>query len=182
VRVDVIQRLATMETTSPEVIKQVDQVLERRLASVFTQDVATIGGAKAVAEILNCVDRAAEKQIFEALEPVNPQLAEDIRALMFTFDDLHRLDDRGIQRLLKDVEQRDLALSLRAAAENVVSRIYSNLSERAQTMLKQEIEFLGPVRLKDVEESQSKIVRTVRQLEESGEIVIASRDTGDVLV
>jgi flagellar motor switch protein FliG len=182
VRVDIVQRLATMETTSPEILKQVDQVLEKRLASVFTQEVSVVGGTKAVAEILNHVDRPAEKGIFEALEPLNPQLTEEIRRQMFTFDDLVRLDDRGIQRLLKDVEQKDLAMALKAASDGVRSKILSNLSERAQNLLRQEIEYLGPARLKDVQDAQAAIVRTVRQLEDAGEIFIASHDAGDVLV
>jgi flagellar motor switch protein FliG len=182
-RVDVIQRLATMEMTSPEVIKQIDQVLERRLATLFSQEVSIVGGAKAVAEILNRVDRTAEKQIFEGLEPANPQLAEEIRRLMFTFDDISRLDDRSMQRLLKEVDQKELARALKAAAESVAQKIFGNLSERAQTMLRQEIEYLGPVRLKDVEDAQGKIVRIVRALEEAGEIVVLGRnETGDVFV
>lgn len=181
VRIDIVHRLATMETTSPEILKQVDQVLERRLASMFTQEVSVIGGSKAVAEILNHIDRAAEKVILEGLETLAPQLTEDIRRLMFTFDDIGRLDDRAIQRLLKDVEQKELALALKAADETVFTKISSNLSERAQGLLKQEIEFLGPVRLKDVEDAQAGIVRIVRQLEEAGEIFVASRE-GDVLV
>lgn len=183
IRVDVVQRLATMEMTSPEVIKQIDQVLERRLATLFTQEVSIVGGAKAVAEILNRVDRTAEKQIFEGLEPANPQLAEEIRRLMFTFDDIARLDDRSMQRLLKEVDQKELARALKAAAENVGQKVFGNLSERAQTMLRQEIEYLGPVRLKDVEDAQGKIVRIVRALEEAGEIVVLGRnETGDVFV
>lgn len=181
-RVDIIQRLAIMETTSPDVVKQVDQVLERRLATLFTQEVEMVGGTKAVAEILNRIDRSTEKEIFEALEPVNPQLAEEIRRLMFTFDDLVRLDDRSLQRLLKEVEQKDLALALKAAAEPVVNKLFGNLSERAQTMLRQEIDYLGPVRLRDVEGAQGSIVRLVRTLEEAGEITVGSRDAGDVLV
>ncbi|MBI3636616.1 MAG: flagellar motor switch protein FliG, partial [Candidatus Rokubacteria bacterium] len=142
-----------------------------------------VGGAKAVAEILNRVDRTAEKQIFEQLEPANPTLAEEIRRLMFTFDDIARLDDRSMQRLLKEVDQKDLARALKAAAEQVAARIFSNLSERAQAMLRQEIEYLGPVRLKDVEDAQGKIVRIVRALEEAGEIVVLGRnETGDVFV
>jgi flagellar motor switch protein FliG len=178
-RLDIVQRLAAMDLTSPEVVKQVDQILERRLASLFTQEVSALGGTKTVAEILNRIDRAAEKQIFEALEPVNPKLAEEIRRLMFTFDDLVRLDDRSIQRVLKEVEQKDLALALKAANETVMQKILGNLSERAQGMLRQEIEYLGPVRLRDVEEAQAGIVRAVRALEESGELVLA---TDDVLV
>jgi flagellar motor switch protein FliG len=180
-RLDVVQRLATMEVTSPDVIKQVDQVLERRLSSLLGQEVSMVGGTKAVAEILNRIDRSTEKQIFEALEPANPKLADEIRRLMFTFDDVVRLDDRSIQRLLKEVEQKDLALALKAAAEPVTTKIFSNLSERAQGMLKQEIEYLGPVRLRDVEEAQAGIVRIIRTLEESGEIVVAS-GADDVLV
>lgn len=182
-RVDVVQRLATMEMTSPEVIKQIDQVLERRLATLFSQEVSIVGGAKAVAEILNRVDRTAEKQIFEGLEPANPQLAEEIRRLMFTFDDLARLDDRSMQRLLKEVDQKDLARALKAASENVANKIFGNLSERAQNMLRQEIEYLGPVRLRDVEDAQGKIVRIVRALEEAGEIVVMGKnETGEVFV
>jgi len=183
VRIDVVQRLATMEMTSPEVIKQIDQVLERRLATLFSQEVSILGGAKAVAEILNRVDRTAEKQIFEGLEPANPQLAEEIRRLMFTFDDIARLDDRSMQRLLKEVDQKELARALKAAAENVAQKIFANLSERAQTMLRQEIEYLGPVRLRDVEDAQGKIVRIVRALEEAGEIIVLGKqETGDVFV
>jgi len=182
-RADIVQRLATMETTSPEVIKQVDQVLERRLESVLGSDVSTVGGIKAVAKILNRIDRSAEKLIFEALEPDNPDLAEEIRRLMFVFDDLARLDDRAMQRVLKDVEQKDLALAMKAAADPVVNKIYANLSERTQTLLRQEIEYLGPVRLKDVEDAQARVVRAVRALEEAGEIVISmGREAGDVLV
>ncbi len=182
-RVEVVQRLATMEMTSPEVIKQIDQVLERRVATLFNQEVSIVGGAKAVAEILNRVDRTAEKQIFEQLEPANPVLAEEIRRLMFTFDDIARLDDRSMQRLLKEVDQKDLARALKAAAEQVATRIFSNLSERAQAMLRQEIEYLGPVRLRDVEDAQGKIVHVVRALEEAGEIVVMGKnETGDVFV
>ena len=182
-RIDVVQRLATMEMTSPEVIKQIDQVLERRLATLFSQEVSIVGGAKAVAEILNRVDRTAEKQIFEGLEPANPQLAEEIRRLMFTFDDIARLDDRSMQRLLKEVDQKELARALKAAAESVAQKIFANLSERAQTMLRQEIEYLGPVRLRDVEDAQGKIVRIVRALEEAGEIIVLGKqETGDVFV
>jgi flagellar motor switch protein FliG len=175
-RTEVVQRLASMDTTSPEVVKQVDQVLERRLASLFSQEVSMVGGTKQVAEILNRIDRATEKQVFEALDPVNPKLAEEIRRLMFTFDDLTKLDDRSIQKVLKGVEQKELALALKAAGDDVMQKLLKNLSERAQTMLRQEIEYLGPVRLKDVEEAQAAVVRVVRSLEESGELVLGSDD------
>ncbi len=175
-RTEVVQRLASMDTTSPEVVKQVDQVLERRLASLFSQEVSMVGGTKQVAEILNRIDRQTEKQVFEALDPVNPKLAEEIRRLMFTFDDLVKLDDRTIQKVLKGVEQKELALALKAAGDDVMAKLLKNLSERAQTMLRQEIEYLGPVRLKDVEEAQAAVVRVVRSLEESGELVLGSDD------
>lgn len=178
-RVGVIQRLATMDMTSPEVIKQVDQVLERRLASLFTQEVSVLGGAKAVAQILNRLDRGTERQLLEALEAGSAKLAEEIRNLMFTFEDIVRLDDRAIQRLLKEVEQKDLALALKAASDEAMQKITKNLSERARGLLKQEIEFLGPVRLKDVEEAQAAVVRVIRSLEEAGELNLA---TDDVLV
>ena len=183
-RVEVVQRLATMETTSPEVIKQVDQVLERRLESVLTSDVSALGGTTVVAKILNRIDRSVEKVIFEGLEPANPELAEEIRRLMFVFDDLAAVDDRAMQRLLKDVEQKDLALAMKAAADAVVNKIYANLSERAQNLLRQEIQYLGPVRLKDVEDAQARIVQVLRALEEAGEVVISNGrdDAGDVLV
>jgi flagellar motor switch protein FliG len=182
-RVDVVQRLATMETTSPEVIKQVDQVLERRFESVPAKDASAAGGTKAVAKILNRIDRSAEKFILEALEPANPELAEEIRRLLFVFDDLARLDGRAMQRLLKDVEQKDLALAMKAAADAVVDKIHANLSEHGRNLLRQEIEHLGPVRLRDVEDAQARILRVVRALEEAGEVVIAShRGAGDLRV
>src|SRR5712691_5136606 len=159
------------------------QTIALLLATLFSQEVSIVGGAKAVAEILNRVDRTAEKQIFEGLEPANPQLAEEIRRLMFTFDDIARLDDRSMQRLLKEVDQKELARALKAAAESVAQKIFANLSERAQTMLRQEIEYLGPVRLRDVEDAQGKIVRIVRALEEAGEIIVLGKqETGDVFV
>jgi flagellar motor switch protein FliG len=181
-RIDVVQRLAQMDTTSPEVLRQIDQVLERRLAALFRSEVAVPGGARAVADILNSIDRVTEKQIFEALEPANPALAEEVRRLMFTFDDLTKLDDRSMQRLLKDVDQKELALALKAAGEPVMQKISSNLSERARTMLRQEIEYLGPVKLRDVEDAQGRIVRLVRSLEDAGEVMLAGSDGGDVLV
>jgi flagellar motor switch protein FliG len=181
-RVDLVERLALMDTTSPEVLKQIDQVLEKRLATLFVHEVALPGGTRTVADILNSIDRASEKQIFEGLEPANPTLAEEIRRLMFTFDDLVKVDDRSIQRLLKDVDQKELALALKAAGDPVMAKISANLSERARTMLRQEIEYLGPVRLRDVEEAQARIVRIVRSLIDAGEIVVASSDAGDALV
>jgi flagellar motor switch protein FliG len=157
-------------------------VLERRLSTLLVPEVAVAGGTRTVADILNSIDRVSEKQIFEALEPANPTLAEEIRRLMFTFDDLVKLDDRSIQRLLKDVDQKELALALKAAAEGVMNKITNNLSERARTMLRQEIEYLGPVRLRDVEDAQGRIVRVVRSLIDAGEVLVSGDSAGDVLV
>jgi flagellar motor switch protein FliG len=181
-RSDVVLRLATMDTTSPEVVKSIDQVLEKRMASLFTHEVALVGGVKTVAEILNRIERSAEKQIFESLQQTHPQLAEDIRRLMFTFDDLVRLDDRAIQRVLMEIDQKDLAMALKAAGKTVTQKIFLNLSERARTMLKQEIEYLGPVRLRDVEEAQGRIVETIRTLEEEGQIFVAGKESEEILV
>lgn len=181
-RGDVVRRLATLESVPQEFVKQIDHVLERRAAGFAARTLGPAEGPKTAAELLNRVDRSVEKQIFAALEAVDAKLAEDIRRLMFTFDDLVRLDDRSMQRLLKDVDQHDLALALKAASPEVTQQIFRNLSERAQAMLRQEIEFLGPVRLRDVERAQSQIVRLVRELEEAGEIAAAAKGDGEVLV
>jgi flagellar motor switch protein FliG len=181
-RIQVVLRLARMDTTSPEVVKSIGQVLEKRLASLLNQEVALVGGVKTVADILNRIDRSAEKQIFESLEQTNTRLAEDIRRLMFTFDDIVRLEDRSIQRVLLEVEQEDLAKALKAAGEPVRLRVFQNLSERARTMLKQEIDYLGPVRLKDVEEAQMRIVQTIRALEGEGEVFIPGKEGEETLV
>ena len=181
-RIQVVLRLARMDTTSPEVVKSIGQVLEKRMASLLNQEVALVGGVKTVADILNRIDRSAEKQIFESLEQTNTRLAEDIRRLMFTFDDIIRLDDRSIQRVLLEVEQDDLAKALKAAGEPVRLRIFQNLSERARTMLKQEIDYLGPVRLKDVEEAQMRIVQTIRALEAEREVFIPGKESEEALV
>lgn len=180
-RTQIVLRLARMDTTSPEVVKSIGQVLEKRMASLLNQEVALVGGVKTVADILNRIDRSAEKQIFESLEQTNSQLAEDIRRLMFTFDDIVRLEDRSVQRVLMEVEQEDLAKALKAAGEPVRERIYQNLSERARTMLKQEIDYLGPVRLKDVEDAQMRIVQTIRALESEGEVFIPGKESEEIV-
>ncbi len=180
-QVDVAKRIALMNNTSPEVIKEVERVLERKLSSVAPQEVSSAGGVKAVVEILNRVDRGTEKTILEALEIQDPELAEDIKKLMFVFEDLVTLDDRSVQRILRDVDNHDLALALKGASHEVANKIYSNLSKRAADMLREDIQFLGPVRLRDVEESQQRIVNVIRRLEDSGEIVIA-RGGGDEII
>ncbi len=178
---DVAKRIAQMDRTSPDVIKEVEKVLERKLASLVNQDYTIAGGVDAIVEILNTVDRSTEKHIMEALEIDEPELADEIRRKMFVFEDIITLDDRSIQRVLRDVENNDLAIALKSANDNVKSAIFNNLSKRLAAMIKEDMEFMGPVRLKDVEEAQQKIVNVIRKLEDSGEIVI-SRGGGDEIV
>ena len=178
---DVARRIATMDRTSPDVIKEVEGVLERKLASIVNQDYTIIGGVDAIVAILNTVDRGTERHILETLEIEDPELADEIRRKMFVFEDILSLDDRTIQRVLRDVDNSDLATALKNANEEVQNVIFNNLSKRLAAMIKEDMEFMGPVRLKDVEEAQQKIVNIVRKLEDSGEIVI-SRGGGDEIV
>ncbi len=182
IRAEVVLRVATIDKTSPDVVKQVEQVLERQVSSGLASGVFLGGGAKTVAEVLNRVDPATQKGILGRLDEHSPSLAEQIRALMFTFEDLVNVDDRGLQRLIQAVEQKDLVLSLKAAGEEVVRKIFKNMSERTAEIVKQEIEFLGPVRLKDVEEAQRKVVDAARKLEEAGEIILSRPGGGDQIV
>ncbi len=178
VQSDVVMRIATMERTPPEVVREVERVLERKMAAVFTQGFTFAGGVKDVAEILNNIDRAAEKTIMASLEESDPELADEIARLMFTFDDIVYVDDGGIQKALREVESKDLALALKGASEDVSEKIFKNMSERAREMIQEEIEFMGPVRLKNVEEAQQKLVSAVRTLEEAGELIIEGRGSG----
>lgn len=178
---DVAKRIATMDRTSPDVIKEVENVLERKLASLVNQDYTIIGGVDAIVAILNAVDRGTERHILETLEIEDAELADEIRRKMFVFEDILTLDDRAIQRVLRDVDNNDLAVALKNANEEVQNVIFNNLSKRLAAMIKEDMEFMGPVRLKDVEEAQQKIVNIVRKLEDTGEIVIA-RGGGDEII
>lgn len=178
---DVAKRIATMDRTSPDVIKEVERVLETQLSSLVNQDYTTIGGVDAVVEILNTVDRGTEKHIMETLEIEDPELADEIRRKMFVFEDILLLDDRAIQRVLRDVENSDLAIALKGSNEQVQNAIFNNLSKRLAAMIQEDMEFMGPVRMKDVEEAQQKIVNIIRKLEDSAEIII-SRGGGDEIV
>jgi flagellar motor switch protein FliG len=179
---DVVLRIATMDKTNPEVIKQIESILENRLSSLFTQEVSISGGVKSVAEIMNRLDRSTERALLDTLQEQDGDLAENIRRLMFTFEDIVLVDDRGVQRILKEIDQRDLALALKAAGADVGGKIFKNMSERAAGLLKEEIGYLGPVRLRDVEESQRRIVEVVRRLEESGEVIVQGRGGQDDVV
>ena len=178
---DVAKRIALMDRTSPDVVKEVEKVLESKLSSLVNQDYTIIGGVDAVVDILNAVDRSTEKHIMETLEIEEPELADEIRKKMFVFEDILLLDDRAIQRVLRDVDNNDMALALKSANEQVQASIFNNMSKRLAVMIKEDMEFMGPVRMKDVEEAQQKIVNIIRKLEDSGEIVI-SRGGGDEIV
>jgi flagellar motor switch protein FliG len=178
---DVAKRIALMDRTSPDVIKEVERVLERKLSSLVNQDYTIVGGVDAVVNILNTVDRATEKHIMESLEIEEPELADEIRKKMFVFEDILLLDDRAIQRVLRDVDNADLGMALKSANEEVQNVVFKNLSKRLAAMIKEDMEFMGPVRMKDVEEAQQKIVSVIRKLEDAGEIVI-SRGGGDEIV
>ena len=178
---DVAKRIAQMDRTAPDVIKEVERVLERRLSSLVNQDYTIVGGVDAIVNILNTVDRSTEKHIMESLEIEEPELADEIRKKMFVFEDILLLDDRAIQRVLRDVENSDLGIALKGANEDVQNAIFNNLSKRLAAMIKEDMEFMGPVRMKDVEEAQQKIVSVIRKLEDAGEIVI-SRGGGDEII
>ena len=178
---EVSKRLATMDRTSPEVLREVERVLEKKLSTLSSEDYTAAGGVEAIVEILNLVDRSSEKSIIESLEEDDPDLAEEIKKRMFVFEDIVMLDNRAIQKVLRDVDQQELAKALKSVDTEVQDKIFGNMSKRAASMLKEDMEFMGPVRLKDVEESQQKIVSIIRRLEDNGDIVIA-RSGEDELV
>ncbi|GAK02058.1 flagellar motor switch protein FliG [Geomicrobium sp. JCM 19037] len=170
---DVAKRIATMDRTSPEIISEVEAVLEQKLSSTFTHDYTEAGGIEAVVDVLNSVDRSTERTILDSLEIQDPDLAEEIKKRMFVFEDIVTLDARSIQRIIRDVDNEDLQLSLKIASEEVRNILFSNMSTRMAETFKEEMEYMGPVRLKEVEDAQTRIVNAVRRLEEAGEIVIA---------
>jgi flagellar motor switch protein FliG len=182
VQVDVATRVAIMDRATPDIIMEIEKVLERRIASVFTQELTAAGGVRSVAEVLNRVDRSTEKAIMEKLEETNPELADEIKRLMFVFDDILLIDDRSIQQILREVDQKDLVLALKGAGDEVKSKILKNMSARARAMINEDMEVMGPVRLKATEEAQQKIVNIIRQLEEMGEIVIARGGEEEIFV
>jgi flagellar motor switch protein FliG len=174
-QIEVVIRIANMEQTNPEVIKEVERGLETRLSGIVSQKFQRVGGVDSVAEMLNLADRATEKAIMEALESEDPDLVEQIRRLMFVFEDILQVDDRGIQKVLKEVDNNELALSLKTASDELRNKIFSNMSERAVQLIKEEMEFMGPVRVSEVEAAQQKVVDIVRRLEDAGEIIIMGR-------
>ncbi len=178
---EVAKRIAVMDRTSPEVLREVERVLERKLSALVTQDFTDAGGVKAIVEVLNRVDRTTEKGIVEALEVDDPELTEEIKKLMFVFEDIVMIDDRSLQLVLREVDTKDLSLALKATNQDVQAKVFKNMSKRAGDMLREEIEFMGPVKIRDVEEAQQRIVNVIRKLEDKGEIVI-SRGKGDEMI
>ena len=172
---EVIKRIAAMEQTNPEVIKEVEAGLENRLSDIVSQTFDKAGGVEAAAAILNLADRSTEKAILESLETDDPDLVEQIRRLMFVFEDILLVNDKGIQAVLKEVDNDELALSLKTASDELKEKIYGNMSERASQLIKEDMEYMGPVRLSDVESAQQKIVDIVRRLEDAGEIIVQGR-------
>jgi flagellar motor switch protein FliG len=179
---DIARRIALMDSTSPEIINEVEQLLERKLSTTVTQDYTQTGGIEAVVDVLNGVDRSTEKTILEALEIQDPELAEEIKKRMFVFEDIVTLDNRSIQRVIRDVENEDLMFALKVASEEVKNVVFKNMSKRMADTFVEEMEYLGPVRLRDVEEAQTRIVATIRRLEEAGIIVVARGGGEDIIV
>ncbi len=182
-QIEVIKRIANMEQTNPEVIKEVEKGLESRLSNMLVQSMEKAGGVPTVAEVLNLADRATEKSILEGLEAEDPDLVEQIRRLMFVFEDIMRVNDKGIQAVLKEVDNHELALALKTASQELQNKILANMSERASALIREDMEYMGPVRVSDVEAAQQRIVDIVRRLEEAGEVVVQGRGgDSDLLV
>ena len=174
-QIEVVSRIANMENTNPEMIREVEQGLAARLSGIVSQTFQKVGGVESVAEMLNLADRSTEKGILEALEGQDPDLVEQIRRLMFVFEDILLVNDKGIQAVLKEIENEELALALKSASEELREKIFKNMSERASQLIKEDMEFMGPVRVSDVESAQQKIVDVVRRLEDAGEVIISGR-------
>jgi flagellar motor switch protein FliG len=174
-QVEVVKRIANMEQTNPDVVNEVERGLEARLSNMLTQSYEKIGGVDTVAEVLNLVDRSTEKGIMEGLESEDPDLVEQIRRLMFVFEDINLVDDKGIQAVLKEVENDQLTMALKTASEPLKDKIFRNMSERAAALIREDMQYMGPVKLSDVEAAQQRIVDIVRRMEDAGEIVISGR-------
>ncbi len=181
VRPEVLMRLAKLEAVPEEMLVEVDKVLQSQLIAMGGKEGKKVGGVQAVAEILNAVDRSTEEEVLSEIEEESAQMAEEIRNLMFVFDDIRGLDDRSIRELLKEISNEDLTTALKGASDELQDKFFKNLSERASNMIKEDLEIMGPVRLSDVESAQQNIVKTVRRLEVENRIVI-SRGSSDVFV
>jgi flagellar motor switch protein FliG len=179
---EVALRIATMEKIAPEIVREIEQTLEGHFEATGTGEMSVSGGAKAMAEILNLIDTSAEKNIMQSLEAEDVDLAAEIKNMMFVFDDIVLLDDRSVQRLLKEIDTKDLSIALKASGDEVKTKILSNVSERVSKMIEEEMEFMGPTRLSDVEAAQARIVESVRRLEEEGQIIVSGRGGKDDII
>ncbi len=179
---DVAYRIAKMEKISADLLEEIEMVLKDQIEAVYTKELNEIGGTKAVAEILNMGGKTLEKPVLEEIQQRDSELAQEIRGLMFTFEDIRGLDDRSIQRLLKEVDTKVLTIALKGSTEEIQDKIFRNMSERAATMIQEEMEYMGPLRVKEVDEAQRQIVEIIRSLEEEGEIVIMSGEGGDEFI
>ena len=179
---NVIARIAKMGITAPEYVKEAERVLERKLSSLISGNQTQVGGVDILVSILNSVDRGTERHLLESLEQQDSELAEEIKNRMFVFEDITKLGNQAVQRVLKEIENRDLAVALKGATKEVSKIIYDNISKRLQDMIKEDIEFMGPVRVRDVEEAQQKIVNIIRKLDDAGEIVISRKQEDEVIV
>ncbi|SHI05175.1 flagellar motor switch protein FliG [Sporanaerobacter acetigenes] len=168
---EVMRRIAIMDSTSPEVVKEIERVLESKFSNIVSQDFTVAGGVQTVVDILNSVDRGTEKYIMEELDIKDAELSDEIRKRMFVFEDIVGLDNRSIQRIIREVDNSQWAIALKSASDEVKEAIFANMSKRLVEMIKEDIEFMGPVRLKDIEEAQQNIVNVIRRLEEEGEII-----------
>ncbi|MDX1563862.1 MAG: flagellar motor switch protein FliG [Phycisphaeraceae bacterium] len=175
-QIEVVRRVATMDQTNPEIIKEVEAGLRSRLSTLLTQSFEKAGGVEPIAEILNLVDRGTERAVLEGLEPDDPELVENIRRLMFVFEDIVKVSDKSIQIILKEVDNQELSLALKTASDELKEKIFRNMSERAVQLVQEEMDFMGPVRISDVESAQQRIVDIVRRLEDAGEIIIGESD------
>jgi flagellar motor switch protein FliG len=179
---DVAKRIALMESTNPDIVSEVERVLEQKLSATVVSDYSSAGGIQSIVEILNGVDRGTERTILDSLEIQDPELAEEIKKRMFVFEDIVSLDSRAIQRIIREIENADLQLALKVSGDEVKDVVFKNMSKRMADTFKEEMEYMGPVRLRDVEEAQTRIVAIIRRLEEAGEIVIARGGRDDIIV
>lgn len=182
VQSDIAFRIATMERTSPEIIKEVETVLEHRFSSILSHEFTSVGGVSDLVKILNMVDRGTEKSILTDMDDEDPELAEEIRTRLFLFEDIIHLEDNSIRKVLREVDLKDLAIALKGSNEEVASKVYNNISQRAGEMLKEDIELLGPIRLREVEEKQQAIVKIIRRMDENGEIIVSRGGQNAVVI
>jgi len=179
---EIISRISNMGSTSPEYVKEAERILERKITSMgFTENII-VGGIDTIVEIINSLDRSSEKNILESLDVNDSELADEIRKRLFVFEDIAKLNNVTVQRVLREINNADLAVALKMAGEDVTKVIFGNISKRLQDMIKDDMEVMGPVRVRDVEEAQQRIVNVIRKLEDEGEIIVARGEGEDLIV